>query len=102
MNDQLKAKAAVELLPKIEAALYGENDLTNGEVVSVKTALELPRPVAEGTHGVLNILLLKKYGYAKGNYASICVHCDQMKNDMDKRAVCCLECAMIKAAKEGE
>jgi hypothetical protein len=36
---------------------------------------------------------LKKYGYAPGNYMNRCCWCNQVKNDLDKRAVACRPCA---------
>lgn len=37
---------------------------------------------------------LTPYGYAPGGYVIKCHHCGRHKSDLDKRATCCLECAI--------
>ena len=95
MNGQDRAKAAVEWL---KVANVG----TQADIAAREYARDLLRPIAAGTSGVLPLTLLKKYGYAKGNYSSTCIRCNQTKHDMAKRAICCLDCAMIAASQEGE
>ena len=78
----------VDLLPKIEAALYGENDLTNGEVASIVSTLELLRPIAAGTSVIVPIEPTEKM--IKAGWID--------KEDVDPDEI---YAAMI-AAKEGE
>lgn len=39
---------------------------------------------------------LKSFGYAPGNYMSRCLSCDQIKEEMDKRAITCRPCAVAR------
>ena len=94
MTDKERAKAAVEILERLTPWSQDHKKFIE--------ATEFLRPIAAGTHGVFPLTLLKKYGYAKGDYSSTCLRCSQVKHDMDKRAVCCLDCAMIAASQEGE
>lgn len=47
----------------------------------------------------LTLFVWPFFGYAPGNYASICVHCHGHVINVDKRALSCLPCAMEAAQK---
>ena len=45
------------------------------------------------------LTILRSFGYAPGDYLIKCRHCDKQVMNVDKRAVCCRECAENMALK---
>lgn len=69
--------------------------------VSEWPALATPAPVEawQAVPKVPTDAILKLYGYAPGNYMTKCLGCEEVKQDLDKRASSCRECAETRYAR---